>query len=296
MENASRALIMAGGVLLVMLIVALLLFSRGRIEEFYSKDEKLIDIEDISKFNLQFTNYEKRDVYGYEIISLANKVADYNMRFSNVANAQNDEKYTPITMTVSLDGKSEKLSVGDVIDEKGNNLTAGFGRNFFGSYNASNNPMVQSSVRNDIIAIIEQATQIETFYRDSTTASKLAKSINTLILSKEQLEYNYKYREMPYIQSKTNAIMTYNRIVGNSENQIEYKSEDIDYNQGTGVEKYVNDKYEELINTLKDKANVMKYYEYYQFKKGIFKCTNIEYDSTSNRVKTIDFKFTGNIQ
>ena len=292
MENASRALIMAGGVLLVMLIVALLLFSRGRIEEFYSKDDKLIDIEDISKFNLQFTNYEKRDVYGYEIISLANKVADYNMRFSNVANAQNDEKYTPITMTVSLDGKSEKLSVGDVIDEKGNNLTAGFGRNFFGSYNV----MEQSTVRNDITAIIKEATKIETFYRDSTTASKLAKSINTLILSKEQLEYNYKYREMPYIQSKTNAIMTYNRIVGNSENQIEYKSEDIDYNQGTGVEKYVNDKYEELINTLKDKANVMKYYEYYQFKKGIFECTKIEYDSVSNRVKTINFKFTGDIQ
>ena len=73
MENASKALLMAGGILLVMLIIALLIFSWSKFTEFYSNDDELTEIDNISKFNLQFTNYENRDVYGYELISLANK-------------------------------------------------------------------------------------------------------------------------------------------------------------------------------------------------------------------------------
>ena len=93
MENASRALLIAGGILLVMMIIALLIFSWSKFTEFYSNDDELAEIENISKFNLQFTNHENRDVYGYELISLANKVADYNMRYSNASGAQNDEHY-----------------------------------------------------------------------------------------------------------------------------------------------------------------------------------------------------------
>ena len=39
----------------------------------------------------------------------------------------------------------------------------------------------------------------------------------------------------------------------------------------------------------------LKYYEYMQFKRGVFECTNLEYDNVSGRVKTIEFKFTGKI-
>ena len=37
------------------------------------------------------------------------------------------------------------------------------------------------------------------------------------------------------------------------------------------------------------------YYEYMQFKRGVFKCTNLEYDSVTGRVIKIDFLFTGKI-
>ena len=45
-------------------------------------------------------------------------------------------------------------------------------------------------------------------------------------------------------------------------------------------------------------ADVMKYYEYYQFKKGIFKCesTDITYDQPTGRVSTIKFTFTEKIE
>ena len=109
MENASKALLMAGGVLLAMMVIAFALFAWGKFGEFYDSKDELKDVEDVAKFNEQFTAYQRNDVHGYELISLANKVADYNFRFSNYTaadaadrNAQNDQKYNPITMIITL--------------------------------------------------------------------------------------------------------------------------------------------------------------------------------------------------
>jgi hypothetical protein len=63
MENASKALLMAGGILLTMLMIMLIFFFRTRIVEFYSEQDKIDDIANISEFNKQFTNYERKDVY-----------------------------------------------------------------------------------------------------------------------------------------------------------------------------------------------------------------------------------------
>lgn len=112
MENASKALLIAGGILLVMLIIGLLIFSWSKFSDFYNQSDELAEIEDITKFNLQFTNYENRKVYGYELISLANKIADYNMRYSNVG--QNDEKYTPITMEIDFNRKADVFYFGEI--------------------------------------------------------------------------------------------------------------------------------------------------------------------------------------
>ncbi len=111
MENASKALLIAGGILLTMLIIGLVIFAWSSFSDFYNKNDELEDIENTAKFNEQFTNYNRNNVYGYELISLANKVADYNKRYSSAENATNDKKYNPITMTISFpnDKKVEDL-------------------------------------------------------------------------------------------------------------------------------------------------------------------------------------------
>ena len=110
MENATKALLMAAGVLLTMLIVMLLLFFKGKITEFYDEQGKIEDIENVEIFNKHFTNYERKKVYGYELISLANMVEDYNTRHSASDGAQNDEKYKPITLVVSFEGSGTKVA------------------------------------------------------------------------------------------------------------------------------------------------------------------------------------------
>mgnify|MGYP004457397595 CR=1 FL=1 len=102
MENASKALIMAGGMLLAILIVSLLVYAWSLFSKYQSSQDDLTDIEDTAKFNEQFTNYQRNNVKGYDIISLANKVVDYNYRKTNAENAKNDEKYSFITVKIDM--------------------------------------------------------------------------------------------------------------------------------------------------------------------------------------------------
>ena len=208
MENASKALLIAGSIVLVMLIIGLLVFSWSKFSEFYSKNDELSEIEDISKFNLQFTNYQRNKVYGYELISLANRVADYNMRFSTIG--KNDEKYNPITMNISLNGKSDQFNFGE-IDANGKRLYKNKQNSYFAEYDRK--LMVQSATINNITNIIKDVTGIEKVYGNSNTSTKLAKSIGSLILTAEQIDYNEKYKNMSEEKSKLSAVENYKAII-----------------------------------------------------------------------------------
>ena len=83
MENASKALLIAGGILVSILVITVFIYMITRISEFRRSNEDLARIENVSEFNKRFTNYQREKVYGYELISLANRVADYNFRRSN---------------------------------------------------------------------------------------------------------------------------------------------------------------------------------------------------------------------
>ena len=92
---------MAGGMLLAILIVSLLVYAWSLFSKYQSSQDDLTDIEDTAKFNEQFTNYQRDNVKGYDILSLANKVTDYNYRKSKSDNT-NDENYVPITIEIHL--------------------------------------------------------------------------------------------------------------------------------------------------------------------------------------------------
>ena len=279
MENASKALLIAGGIALTMLVIALLLFMWGRFSSFYNSEDALKDVEDVAKFNSQFTNYTGEDVKGYELISLANKVADYNNRYSNATNSQNSLGYKAMKMTILLNGKAEnfKYTIQSIGGLSNSDKTAV--RRAIANRNSyfNQNTMEQSSVKNDIEQMINDAMQIELHYGSTDTASKLAKSIGSLILTTSQIEYNKNARGMSEEQSCLLALADYNSIA---------KS-----NQKT---KY-SDMVKELVG-ITGNMSIMKYYEYYQFKKGIFKCTKLSYDNVSNRVDEIEFTFTGNME
>ena len=263
MENASKALLIAGGVLMTMLVIALLIFAWGKFSDFYRKDEDLSEITSLSEFNLQFTNYENREVYGYELISLANKVTDYNYRLSNAEGAQNDEKYNPINMIIDFNHNRDK----------------------FAKY--TNNALFTNDKGdiyeiNKIKNLIDKSQDLEDAFGTQESATRIAKSIDSLILTTEQLNYNRDYKNMSYEKSKILAIETFNRLSSGQ--------------QYTDYQDHVEQTYTEMCNYLKGKGDIMAYYEYYQFKRGVFKCVGITYDDVNGRVSSIKFEFEGRIE
>ena len=87
MENASKALLISAGILIVMLVVTLLIFGWRSYSDYFLKKQELENIDNLAKFNEQFESYERDDVMGYELLSLANKqkyFAEYDTVLSYV--------------------------------------------------------------------------------------------------------------------------------------------------------------------------------------------------------------------
>ena len=265
MENSAKALLMAGGVLLTMLIVILLFYFKGRITEFYDDQGRIDDIANIAEFNKQFTNYERQKVYGYEIISLANMVEDYNTRHSGAEGAMNDEKYTPITLTVSFKGSGDKVEKLMWYSNEGNHLFI------------DNNEYTQPQ----ITSIIRKATNIENKY-DAQIASKLAKSIKSLIVNEED---SY---EINNLMSEQNLSKEEDAIKALKQKSVN------DYKAMTHEEKTYDEIEQILLNDGYNGISIRTYYEYIQFKRAIFKCESIGYDNNvggSGRVTSLTFSF-----
>ena len=79
MENASKAIIIAGSILITVIIISLLAIVLGGIGDLQAEEEKSFSIEQLEKYNRKFNTFD-RSLYGSELLSLANLIDDYNNR------------------------------------------------------------------------------------------------------------------------------------------------------------------------------------------------------------------------
>lgn len=81
MENASKALIMAGGVLISLLIIGLLLLMFTRLSDYQKTGDNSKRTSQIAKFNMEYEGYlDDKGIKGADILSLINKIIDYNAK------------------------------------------------------------------------------------------------------------------------------------------------------------------------------------------------------------------------
>lgn len=97
MENASKALAIAGGVLISLLVIGALLLMFNNLSDYQKVGEQDEREAQMIEFNNQFITYLRDKVRGNEILSLMNRVVDYNTR--KVENSQ--EQYQKIKITIS---------------------------------------------------------------------------------------------------------------------------------------------------------------------------------------------------
>ncbi len=100
MENSSKALLMAGGILTALLVVGALVLMWTNISRFQAVDTEGAKEQQIIQFNQEFETYNRDKVLGADILSIVNKIESYNVRNDDVFNSK--VQYEPIKVKVDF--------------------------------------------------------------------------------------------------------------------------------------------------------------------------------------------------
>lgn len=84
MENAAKALTMAGGILISIMIISAAVLMYNQITKVPNEQENNRRIEQIAEFNNQFETYNRKGLYGSDIISIINKIQNNNKKYTDL--------------------------------------------------------------------------------------------------------------------------------------------------------------------------------------------------------------------
>ena len=86
MENASKALLMAGAVLIGVLILSLLSYYFSKNRDFASGIEKTLEVSQIEANNVQYLAFNRNDLIANDIVSVINLAKDNNAKWDGNSN------------------------------------------------------------------------------------------------------------------------------------------------------------------------------------------------------------------
>ena len=294
MENASRALIMAGGVLIALIIITILLIMYNNITNYEEAKVERTRGEELAKFNMQYLTYNRKNVRGNELITLANKIISHNETRTDAV-VINGIGYEPLTLNIILrtKGKSPEKTYEEFRYDTGEANKLFTEEN----YTESGNSYKLSSIQKTIKGLAK-------FGVTEDMLDKLATGI-TKIFFLDTNEYNDGVVTADGESKLKMAIKNFNIICGR---KILKSGTDVELDESRGILKGDKDLkmpgYSAYGNI---RESVFLYYEYKEFKKARFDCVNasnsnldgIEYYKDSNgaetRVKSLTFRFTGEL-
>lgn len=111
MENASKALIMAGGILIALLVIGALVLMFNQLSYYQRTETDSEKTQQLADFNKEYLKYTYDDIKGYELISLVNKVIDYNIK-EKVGNSVDYTK--KITVVINMKEFKSKYGVKNI--------------------------------------------------------------------------------------------------------------------------------------------------------------------------------------
>lgn len=76
MENATKALLMAGGILIAIIMITLLIRTYGNIGAFQKQQLTAEEAKQIEEYNKDYTKYDGQYVYGTEVITVINRATN----------------------------------------------------------------------------------------------------------------------------------------------------------------------------------------------------------------------------
>ncbi len=104
MENASKALLIAASVLIAIVIIGAFMLMMTGLTDYQDKSYQSTQDAQITEFNNVYLSYNRNDVRGSDMISLMNRIVDYNDTKSD------EDGFTKMGITINMNGHNSDLS------------------------------------------------------------------------------------------------------------------------------------------------------------------------------------------
>lgn len=124
MENASKALLMAAGILIAIILISLLVAMYKGVSLFQRQQVSQEDAARIEEFNSFYTKYSGRYVYGTEVITVINQTVNNKASNDVTVEVIMQSDYTYKIGKVTYTAKSITVNPGEVITNTGGYSTS----------------------------------------------------------------------------------------------------------------------------------------------------------------------------
>ena len=104
MENASKALLIAGGILISVLILSVCIMVYNNMTSLSNSNQKILEAEQLAKYNMEWESYNRDNLRGADVISIYNKAMDVNEKYKK----QEGIDYDMITVCFKLKNEVEQ--------------------------------------------------------------------------------------------------------------------------------------------------------------------------------------------
>lgn len=82
MENATKALLIAAGVLIAIMVISALVLMFNRISEVSQTEQDALVAKQLAEFNKEYEAFNRKDLWGGDVISVMNKMLDNNNKYT----------------------------------------------------------------------------------------------------------------------------------------------------------------------------------------------------------------------
>ncbi len=258
MENATKALLIAGGIFFGLIIITAIIFAYTQIVDYYRSEQEIIKTEQVVKFNQQYDGYIRNDVRGNEILSLINKIVDYNKREADTEGI----KFERMIIQISLDGKKSEFKYPKKYDVENKDIIMDF-----------NNTRSDNDI--DKISNMMQTIQGNTGVNyTEAQLQRCATEISNIFAPDDFPNSDKKNATPSWVSAckKRNSVVQ--SIIGKEYDALSANEQ------------------------LKLKEATLEYYQFQRFKRAHFDCevSKVEYNKETGRIVKLVFKFNGKFE
>lgn len=218
MENASKALIMAGSVLLALIIIGAFILMLTNLNDYQEKNDTTLQQQQIVEFNNQFSTYDRTGLRGTDMLSLMNRIIDYNSR-------KTTEDIGFQKMKITIKGLDKDILLALRYDISGTNLLI----------------KKNTYTQDNLSEIVTKPQELEHKYQKKYIAQLVSNISNFMDIYNSSLSINQKIQEINEKKWLPKSVTTYGSL-DSVKNDIliyyEYSQFKRTYFDSTGETKY----------------------------------------------------------